>query len=265
MDESNEEPATDPLLWANRTILLGRLLVVGAVVMTVIALLLVERVSATYEDGLEITAESALLLSDSVVPISELSRDLAGLAATLGEGLESARGVLATTQQVLDDIGAASSTNLAETASAAADIADRLAAVIEAIERFIPGDSQSLAEELRSFADGLEPVADQLVALGDQLVLAADQLDTADASVAALVGDVNVLAADIEALTPTFDALAVTAEDLHARADAAATRLGLDKWLVRLLVIVAGAVVAVIGVTIERFAPLVTDRRIVIT
>lgn len=240
--------------WTRRTVLFGRLVVLGAVIMTVAGLVLVERLSTTYEDGLVVAQDAALLVSDAVDPLATLTADVGLLAGELAAGIDAARAVLDATQVVLTQVGTASNTNLAEMAGAAASITDRLAGLIEAIERLIPGDSESLAEDLRAFADGLEPLSEQLVDLGDQLVAAADDLDDADAALAALATRIDVIVADIEALTPTFEALGVTADSVRVRAEDASTRLGLDLWLLRLIVLVGGAVVAVLGIVVERFA-----------
>lgn len=240
--------------WTRRTVLFGRIVVVGAAVMTIAGLVLVERLSTTYEDGLLVAQDAALLVSDAVDPLSTLTADVGLLAGELAAGLDAARGVLDATQVVLTQVGTASSTNLAEMAGAAASISDRLAGLIEAIERLIPGDSESLAEDLRAFADGLEPLSEQLVDVGDQLLAAADDLDDADAALATLSVRIDAIVADIDALTPTFDALGVTADAVRMRAEDATTRLGLDLWLLRLIVVAGGAVVAVLGIVVERFA-----------
>jgi hypothetical protein len=232
---------------------IGRAVVVTALVATVVALVLVQRLSVTYRDGLVVTEASAVLVSDSVDPVRVLADDLAGLAATLVEGLELAESLVASAEATLTELGTASATNLAETATAAADIADRLAATFETIERFIPGDSVSIAEELRAFADGLEPVAEQLETVGQELATAATDLGAGQVTLAELAMQVEVIATDIEGLGPTFDSLDATAEDLRVRADAASDRIDLDVWLGRILIVAVGALFAAIGVIADRF------------
>ncbi len=46
----------------------------------------------------------------------------------------------------------------------------------------------------------------------------------------------------------------MTADDVRDRAEQASDRLDLDRWLLRLLVIFGGLVVATLGIVIERFA-----------
>ena len=237
-----------------RAVLFGRAIVVAAVVMTVTGLVLVERLTGTYEDGLEVTQESAVLVSAAVDPMSTLASDLGLLATELARGVEVTRDVVGATGDGLDQLGAASSTNLSETATGAARISDRLASFIETIERFIPGDADSLAEDLRTFADGLEPIAEQLADIGAQLTVTAAELEAADPTLTALAQRIDAVVADIDALGPTFRALGVTADDVRERADDATTRLGLDRWLLRLLVVVFGLVLGLLGVVVERFS-----------
>lgn len=237
----------------------GRIVVVGAVVMTVVGLLLVERLSRTYEDGLEVTQASAVLVADAVGPLATLSTDLGALAEELATGVGAAQDILESTERALGQVGTAASTNLSELAAGAAGVSDDLAGLVEAIERLIPGDSDSLAEDLRRLADGLEPLSEQLVELGDELQLASARLGEAGASLAVLAPRIDTLVADIEALEPTFEALGVTADDVGSRAADATTRLGFDRWLLRLLVLVGGIVVASLGLVVERFARRLAD------
>ena len=240
--------------WTRRSVLVGRVIAIAAVVATVIALVLIERLGTTYEDGLAVTEDSAQLVVESVEPAKTLADDLSMLANELASGLEASRGLVATTASTLDSVGAASSENLADSADAAAAAADDLASVLETIERFIPGDTQSAAEELRAFADGLEPVAEQLRTLGGQLQTGAMQLEDADATIADLAAAVQSVASDIAELQPAFDDLEVTAEQLAERATDATDRVSLDRWLVRLFVVLLGAALALAGVAVERVA-----------
>ncbi len=243
----------DPAQWAKTVTAVGRVVVVTSAVATLAALLLVQRLSLTYRDGLAVTQASAVLVSDSIEPIRTLADDLAELAVTLVESLQLAQSLVDSTEATLADLGAASATNLSDTATAAADIADRLAVTFETIERLIPGDSDSLAEELRAFADGLEPVSEQLRAIGDRFTTVATELGAGQATLAELAAQIDVMATDIGALGPTFDALDATAADLRMRADAAADRIGPDLWLGRILIVSLGAVFAAIGVIADRF------------
>jgi methyl-accepting chemotaxis protein len=244
----------DPDRWTRTMTMLGRVIVVGAVVATMILLVLVERLGTTYQDGLIVTEDSAALVADSIGPVQVLSDDLADLAVAVADSLELAQDQVATTQQIVGAVGEASATNLADTAEAAADVSDRLAGLLEQVERLIPGNRQSVAEELRSFADGLEPVADQLREVGVALVDASSDLDETQAALAALAGQLEIVATDIVELGPSFAALEATAVDLQERAAAASDRIGLDLWLIRILIVAGGALFVTIGVISQRFA-----------
>ena len=255
-------PAAEPLSptsadlrrWTARIKLLGRVIVVCAVVGTLAALVLVERMQQTFEDGLLFTEQSADLVADAVEPVQVLAADLSALAVTVAEGLDGVQALLTTSQEILDDIGVASATNLADITEAAADVADRLARLLERIEQLIPGDTQSVAEELRALADGLQPVADQLRTLGGQLQTAADELDGTITAVADLAARVDAIATDIDELGPTLDALSAAATDLRDRAASASDRLDLDMWLLRILVVIGGVGFAVFGLLTQRLA-----------
>jgi methyl-accepting chemotaxis protein len=249
--------------WMRGTTMLGRVIVVIAAVATVTTLVLVERVGQTYEDGLSVTEQSAVLVADAIAPVDVLAQDLGALSATFADGLEGARELLATSQDVIEQVGVASATNLADSAQAVADVADRLAKKFELIERLIPGNTQSIAEEFRAFADGVEPLAGQLRTLGAELQTAADQLNDTDAALAELAARVDAIATDIEALQPNFEALGATATELQQAATAASDRLGLDLWLLRILVIIGGVACAVIGIVTERLARALAAREVV--
>ena len=225
---------------------------VTAIGAMIVALILVQRLSVTYRDGLAVTEASAVLVADSVDPVSALSGDLAALARTLVESLAVAQSLVESAETTLADLGAASMTNLADTATATADISDRLAGTLETVERFIPGNRESIGEELRAFADGLEPVAEQLRAIGEQLTAVSGELGTGQATLTELAAQLSATATAIEGLEPTFDSLGATAEDLQVRADAATDRMGFDLWLGRVLIVALGAVFAAIGVIAER-------------
>jgi methyl-accepting chemotaxis protein len=231
---------------------LARALVVAAVVGLVASLVLIQRFGRTYGDALEIAAQSALLVGDSESAVQLLADDVSELTVIIVDVLSETRSLLATTRETVAGLGVAAETNLALTADGAASIADRLAGIIEQIERFIPGDTQSAAEELRAAAEGLEPTADQLRELGAQLQLAADQLEDADEVVGELAVRFQATADDIDSIDPVLEQLATTATTLEDRAVEASNRLGTDLWLLRFLAIMSSAIVAAIGVIVDR-------------
>jgi methyl-accepting chemotaxis protein len=253
-DPDGTGAATAEARWTHRSIWLGRGIVVCAVVATLVTLVLVERFATTYQDGLDVTTESAELVAESVEPAQILAADLSELADSLVAGIDETRAVVATTGDTLGALGDASTTNLADTADGAAGVADDLAGVLETIERFIPGDTDSVAEELRTLADGLEPVADQLRELGGRLQSGSDQLTDADATLERLSVSVAEVARGLDRLGPTFAELEATSADLAERAQDASDRVDVDLWLLRLVVIVLGVALACAGLAIERFA-----------
>ena len=149
-----------------------------------------------------------------------------------------------TAQTSLDQLGVAARDDLAVTADGLARLADRVAGVIESIERFIPGNRESAAEDLRDIADGLEPVPAELRALGEQLQTTAAQLGDLDPTLADVASSVTELGRSLDALSPSIDELATTATRLVERVDDARDRVGLDLWLARLVIVLVGAAMA---------------------
>ena len=80
------------------------------------------------------------------------------LAEATAEGLDQTELIVELASESVADVGTAMGSNLADGVEGTASIADGMAELIETIERFIPGDSESLAEDLRALSDGLEPV-----------------------------------------------------------------------------------------------------------
>src|SRR5215218_8034420 len=148
-----------------------------AIIGTVLALVLVQRVGIKYRDALEVAVDGADVAALSVESATSLASDAADLATAASDGLDQTERIVALASGAVNDVGIAMGSNLAESVEGTASIADGMAGFIETIERFIPGDSESLAEDLRALADGLEPVPNQLRSLGDQLVQASAELD----------------------------------------------------------------------------------------
>ncbi len=223
--------------------LLGTVTVL-AVVGTVLALLLVQRLGTTYRDGLEVTRAGADVASLGTTTAAQLATDVAGLADAASASLEQARTVVEQASAAADDIGTAMGTNIADGVEGTGNIANGMAGFIEAIERLIPGDSQSLAEDLRALADGLEPVPGQLRDLGDQLSVTADDLSDAGASLDDIEAQLAALATRIDEAQATLAQVELLADDLAVRAGDALDRSSRDLWLLRLLVVVLGLGVA---------------------
>jgi hypothetical protein len=227
--------------------LLAAVAVLGAVGM-VLGMFLVERVGATYRDGLEVTADGATIASLSASNAESLAGDLVDLIGTSSTSLDEARDLVLSAATTADQLGTAFGTNIADAVTGTSSIADRLASLIEAIERFIPGDSDSLAEDLRTLSDGLEPVPDQLRTLGDQLATSSDTLDDAAATLADVVAQLDGLALSVDTARDRLLEVQRLSTDVSERAAKALDRSRTDLWLVRLLVLVIGA--GVIGAAI---------------
>jgi methyl-accepting chemotaxis protein len=225
-----------------------RLLVVGLVavaVVVVLGLVLVQRIGTTYRDGLDVAAESAALAAEGAAPIVAITDELVDFATVAEQGIDDTRQLLATAQVSLDQLGVAAQEDLAVTTAGLAGLADRVADVIESIERFIPGDRASAAEDLRVIADGLEPVPGELQALGTQLQTTATELDALDPTLADVASTVRELGDALGELAPSVDELATTAQRLEARVGDARDRVGVDLWIARLVVVLVGAVLAI--------------------
>ncbi len=225
----------------------SRLLIFGlaaVAVAVILGLVLVQRVGTTYRDGLAVAADSAALAVDAADPVSSMTTDLVAFARATETGIADARETLASAQVSVEQLGAAAQGELAETASGLAGLADRVAGVIEGIERFIPGNSASAAEDLRRIADGLEPVPTELQDLGAQLETTATQLAAADPTLVELEETVSRLGDDLDELAPAVDNMAATADRLAQRVEAANDRVDLDLWLARLVIVLVGAAIA---------------------
>jgi uncharacterized protein YoxC len=225
-----------------------RLLVVGLVAIAVavaLGLVLVQRVGQTYRDGLDVAADSAAIAAEATEPLEQMAEDLLAFARAAEEGLGEARTVLASAQQSVAQLGSAAQNELAETTEGVASLAERAAGAIETIERLIPGSRPSAGEDLRQIADGLAPVPEELRELGRQLDTTATELAEADATIVELQRTVSSLAGDLEGLIPTIADLSATADRLVERVDDAESRVSLDLWLARLVVMLIGVVFAV--------------------
>jgi ABC-type transporter Mla subunit MlaD len=224
------------------------LLVVGLAAVAVavlVGLVLVQRVGTTYRDGLAIAGESAALAAEGTAPIAAMTAELVEFAIVAESGIDDARQLLGSAQTSLDQLGAAARDDLALTTEGLGSLADRVARALESIERFIPGDTTSAAEDLRIIADGLAPVPDDLRTLGTQLQATADELGALDPTLAEVATTVGDLGDELAELSPSVDALAKTAELLVTRVEDARSRVTVDLWLARVVVVLVGAVLAI--------------------
>ena len=218
----------------------------GIVVAVVLSLILVERLGTTYQDGLDVAADAAALAAGAADPVRELTEDLSALTDTIAQGLAEAGSVADSAEASLSQLGESAATDLAATVEGLASLADRVAGVVESVERFIPGDIVSAAEDLRQIADSLAPISDSLRSLGAQLEATAAQLADFETTIAELETQVADLAADLDELAPSADRLADAAASLADRVEEAQERVDSSMWLARLIVVLLGVVLALI-------------------
>lgn len=219
-------------------------------VAAVLGLVLVERVGTTYRDGLDVTVDAAQVTAVGISSARALAEQVAGLAANTALVVDRAGDVVRDTTDVTADLATALQTNLAGGVDGTAGVADDLARFIEVVERFIPGNRDSLAEDLRRVADGLAPLPEQLRVLGKRLDATSDRLDDIAPALDAAADRVDEVSRRLADALVTLDEATVLAEQTAQRAEDAHNRAGGDLWIARaLVVLVAGALwlVAAVG------------------
>ena len=225
----------------------SRLLIFGlaaVAVAVILGLVLVQRVGTTYRDGLAVAADSAALAVDAADPVSSMTTDLVAFARAAETGIADARETWPRLRSPSSSSARRHRASSPRPPPGLAGLADRVAGVIEGIERFIPGNSASAAEDLRRIADGLEPVPTELQDLGAQLETTATSWPTADPTLVELEETVAGLGDDLDELAPAVDNMAATADRLAQRVEAANDRVDLDLWLARLVIVLVGAAIA---------------------
>lgn len=236
----------------------GRAVMVAAVAATVVALVLAGRFGSTARSALAVTESSVGVAGQSQAPLEQLAADLSALTVTVGESLDATRTLLADGADVVTLAADAASDNLAVTAEGAGDIADRVANLVETIEKFIPGNVDSAAEDLRDIADGLEPTAAQLRTLGSELEAAAAELRDADDVVAELGTNVDAIVTDLDALAVTVGQLGDTTAEVSAAVAETNDGLDTDLALLRVLIVLLGVCGVALGLGIDRVAAALT-------
>lgn len=220
-----------------------------AVLATGLGLVLVERVGATYRDGLDVTVDAAQVTSVGISSARALAEEVAGLAANTALVVDQASDVVRDSADVTADLAVALQSNLAGGVDGTAGVADDLARFIEVVERLIPGNRDSLAEDLRRVADGLAPLPDQLRVLGQRLDATSDRLaDVAPAIDTAAIRVDDVSRRLIDALS-TLDEAALLAEQTAQRALDARDRADGDLWIARALVVLIIGAFGLLAVT----------------
>ena len=234
----------------------------AGIALTIIGLVIVERIGAAYRDALDVAEDAASVAAAATDPATGLTTDLAALTRSVDDTLQAVRSLAETAGTSTGQLGEAARTNLADSVEGTAQIADRVADVIEGIERFIPGNSDSLAEELRTVSDGLEPVPEQLRTLGDQLVVGSDDLQASLVTLDALSRRIEAIAAGIEDTADAIDDLPAVARALEASAQEARDRVTVDLWLFRIAVVLGGGAVFLVALALQRMLPASAWRRI---
>ena len=165
-----------------------------------------------------------------------------GLVLNTAVVVDRAGDVVRETTDVTADLATALQTNLAGGVDGTAGVADDLARFVEVVERFIPGNRDSLAEDLRRVADGLAPLPNQLRVLGQRLGATSNQLEDVAPAIDAAARRVDEVSRRLVDALSTLDDAAVLAEQTAQRARDARDRAGGDLWIARaLVVLVAGA------------------------
>jgi ABC-type transporter Mla subunit MlaD len=236
------------------TRLLSVTIMIGSLCGALVGLVLVQRGGTTYRDALDVAEEAGRLAIDSSESAVALASSLTDLSDVLSEQIDSLRALATTAADISELLGASARTNMADGVQGAADVADRLARVIELTERLIPGNTESLAEELRAISDGLEPIPDQLRAFGEDLGRGATDLRRTEGSLASLQVEVDALGTRIDKAARSLVALPDTTRQLVAEVESANNRVTTDLWLLRLGVVVTGLVAAAIGAALSRLA-----------
>ena len=232
---------------------------VMTVVLTIVGLVIVQRVGNAYREALQVAQDAAAVAAAAADPATGLTAELGDLTRSLTETVDQVRTLAGTAASTIGQLGEAAQTNLADSVDGTASVADRAADLIATIERFIPGSSESLAEELRTIADGLEPVPDQLRSLGNELVTASEELTGSQASLEQLGTQVDSIADSIDETTEALADLPTIAQALEQRAQNAEDRAALDIWLFRLAVILGGAVVFLLALALRRMLPALAE------
>jgi methyl-accepting chemotaxis protein len=237
------------------------LILVAAALGMVLGLVVVQQLGARSRNALLIAEDAAVLVESLAGPIAGLPRDIGQVADGVSATLAAVRDVAATASTTTGSLADALDTNIATTATATADVADRVADVIEAIERFVPGDVESLAEELRAAADGLEPVPEQLAAIAGELRAGAVDLDATLPRIEALEEQLGRVIDRLDDASLAVQDLPALAADVRVEAADARTELDGTLWLLRLLVVLTGLAVAAIGWCLRLVIDAVVPRR----
>lgn len=237
------------------------LILAAAAIGMILGLIVVQQLGARSRNALVIAEDAALLVESLAGPIAGLPRDIGQVADGVAATLIAVRDVAGTASTTTGSLADALDTNVATTAVATAAVADRVADVIESIERFVPGDVESLAEELRAASDGLEPVPDQLASIAAELRAGAADLDATLPQIEALEAQLGRVIDRLDDASLAVQNLPALAADVRLEAADARTELDGTLWLLRALVVLTGLAVGAIGWCLRLLIDAVVPRR----
>lgn len=230
-----------------------------AVVTAVLGLALVQRLGATYSDGLDVTVEAAELTVVGLESARSLAEEVAQLAATTAVVIDGAGDVVREGAGTTADLATALQTNLADGVDGTSGVADGLAGFIEFVERLIPGNRDSLAEDLRQVADGLAPLPSQLRSLGDDLAVTSRRLVQVSPAIDTAAVRLQEVAKRLDTAVTTLDEAVAVAEQSLDRAVQARERADGDLWIARGLVVSFVALFWLFAVTARRERQSISD------
>jgi ABC-type transporter Mla subunit MlaD len=233
---------------------LPRVVMVAALLATIVGLVIVERIGDSYRATVDIAVDSARLAASVAEPAAELPQALLTVTDAVDDTLSQVATAIESSSAAANDLAIALQSNVALAVEGVATVADRLASFIEAVERFIPGDTESLAEDLRRIADGLAPAPDQLRTLGDQLAAAAGDVAATSAALEEISAGLDEVDAGIAEAGEALDDLPGLLADVEAEAVRTRDRVGSDVWLLRLLVVLGGLTIAGLAFSVDRLS-----------
>ena len=230
---------------------LPRAVIVLASAATIVGLILVERLGDRYRAALDIATEAADIAAEAADSVVSFPADVAEVTDAVAE-ITGRRARRREHRRGFDARHLRGSTDQPRRfGERHGGRGESRASLIESIERFIPGDVESLGEELRTIADGLEPVPAELVDLGDQLADGAADLDEAAATLETLEGRLQTVSGSIAAATSAIQRVPDVAEELRDEANRTRDRVDADLWFMRLGVLFTGLTVVGIGFALE--------------
>jgi hypothetical protein len=246
-------PSTSSAITTRRRLVgaLPAFVIACAAIGTVGGLLLVERLGERYANALDVAADASQLVAESAVPLADLPAEVAEVARSSSAALAEVRSVLDTVSESTTALAEALRTSVGPSISATAEIAERVAGTIEAVDRFIPfGFDGSIADELRAAADGLAPAPEQLDELAILLDAGTDGIDDTVVALRELERRLQAVTTSIDQTAVSIDSLPMLAERVQVEAELAKEGSSIDLWLLRLVILGFGGSLFLIGIAL---------------